>query len=107
MVYIILIISIIGIILGFVALITQKIYINPETSEATEVEIPFIGKIKTNYPALVFAFLGFGLAFYVFNKAYPPLPTVWHWVPGGNRFGLKLIIEREGGELVEPKALKP
>lgn len=63
------IISISSIVLGFVALLKQKTYIDSETKEPTEVELSFFGKIKTNYPALVFVFLGFAAAFFTFQKS--------------------------------------
>jgi hypothetical protein len=46
------------IILGFIALLTQRNYIDPATNAPTEVEIPLLGKMKANYPALIFVFLG-------------------------------------------------
>lgn len=67
-------ISILSIVLGFIALLAQKTYINPETNEPSEVEIPFIGKIKTNYPAVIFVFLGFAAALHAFNKSEPQFP---------------------------------
>jgi hypothetical protein len=75
--YIIFAIASLSIILGFVALLSQRIYLDATTREATEVEVPFFGKIKSNYPALVFAFLGIALAGYAFQKAYPPPIESW------------------------------
>lgn len=66
------------IILGFIALLTQKIYIDRETNQPTEIEIPFLGKLKTNVPAIVFVFLGFGLAFITFDKSFPPKQVDWN-----------------------------
>lgn len=62
-------IAILAIILGFIALLTQKVYIDSATNQPTEVEIPLFGKIKTNIPALVFVFLGFATAIFAFNKS--------------------------------------
>ncbi len=67
-----------SIVLGFIALIMQKTYIDSDTSRPTEIAIPFLGKMKTNFPALIFVFLGFILAF----KA-PPLSEV-EWVISGS-----------------------
>jgi len=62
------VISLISIALGFIALLTQKIYIiDSQTQSATEVETIF-GKMKTNYPALVFVVLGFGLLYLTLDK---------------------------------------
>jgi len=61
-------ISILGIVLGFIALLAQKVYIDANTNQPTEIEIPFLGKLKTNIPAIVFVFLGFAAAFYTFES---------------------------------------
>jgi hypothetical protein len=71
-------IGIVLIVLGFVALVTQKIYIDPRTNAPTEIEVPILGKMKANYPALVFVFLGSVIAFYGMNR-YTEAPKVrWH-----------------------------
>ena len=75
--YILFGIALLSIILGFIALLRQKTYLDPTTKEPTEVEVPFLGKIKTNYPALVFVFLGSALAFYAFQKSFPPPKEEW------------------------------
>lgn len=62
--------SFLSIILGFIALLKQKTYIDPKTNQPTEIEIPIFGKLKTNFPALIFVFLGFLLAYIAFNKSY-------------------------------------
>jgi hypothetical protein len=33
-----------SILLGFIALLSQKIYLHPETKELTEVEVPILGR---------------------------------------------------------------
>jgi hypothetical protein len=64
-----------SIILGFIALLKQKTYLDPKTNEPTSVEISNIGKMKSNYPALVFAFLGFALAVIaMLNRDVPVVP---------------------------------
>ena len=45
-------------VLGFVALLKQKTYIDSQTNQPTEIELPFVGKLTTNYPALGFVFIG-------------------------------------------------
>ena len=40
------------IVLGFFALLAQRIYIDSGTLTASEIEIPFLGKMKANFPAL-------------------------------------------------------
>lgn len=61
---IILIICGASIILGFIALLTQKVYMDSQTRDPVEYEIPLLGKVKTNYPAIVFVVLGFALLAY-------------------------------------------
>lgn len=65
-------ISTLLIIFGFIALLTQKVYIDPNTNQPTEIQIPFFGKLKTNIPSIAFLFLGFMLAFITFAKSYHP-----------------------------------
>lgn len=74
--------SILSIILGFIALLSQKIYIDSNTQELTQIKIPLIGKMKTNYPALVFVFIGFSLSLIAFEEAYPPKKV--HWEVNGS-----------------------
>jgi hypothetical protein len=45
--------------MGFIALLKQKLYIDSTTNEPTEVSLPIVGKMKTNYPALIFVIIGF------------------------------------------------
>jgi len=54
--------------LGFVALLKTKIYAIEGTKE-TELDVPILGKITTNYPALVFVLLGCGLAAYAIKAS--------------------------------------
>lgn len=71
-------ISVLLILLGFIALLTQKIYIDSRTNTLTEVEIPLFGKMKTNFPALIFVFFGCVLIFFAvekFNEKVPWLIT--------------------------------
>lgn len=70
-------ISLILIVLGFVALLTEKIYLDPATRKPIAVELPLVGKLKSNYPAHVFVFLGFALAFYTFSKSYERPKKEW------------------------------
>jgi hypothetical protein len=58
------IICLISIILGFIALLKQRVYMDSNTREPVEYDIPLIGKLKTNYPAILFVVLGFSLLAY-------------------------------------------
>ena len=64
------------IVLGFVALLKQKTYLDA-AGQPTQVEIPVLGKVKTNYPALVFVLLGFALGWSAFEKSFPPRKEEW------------------------------
>ena len=55
-------------VLGFVALLMQKTYIDNKTHRPTEIELPMIGKLKTNFPALVFVLIGAFLVAFVWSK---------------------------------------
>lgn len=70
-------VSLIAILLGFLALLKQKTYIDAATNQPTEIELPLLGKMKSNYPALAFLFLGIGLAIAAFEKSYPPRKVQW------------------------------
>ncbi len=52
---------------GLLILFHQKIIVN-EQGEVTSVEIPLLGKLKTNYPSLAAIFIGVFLAAFVWNK---------------------------------------
>ena len=52
---------------GIWALLRQKVIVS-EQGEITSVEIPFFGKIKTNYPSLIAIFLGIALAAFVWQR---------------------------------------
>ena len=82
-VYILYAISLICIVLGFFALLKQKTYINAETKEPTEVELPILGKMKTNYPSLIFLAMGIFLAAYVFNRSYTDTKKYNEWTISG------------------------
>jgi hypothetical protein len=65
------------IILGFVALLKQKTYLDSATLQPVEIELPVVGRVKTNYPAIVFVILGFMLAYVAFEKSFPPRKVEW------------------------------
>ncbi len=53
----------------------EKIYVDRETKEPIEIELPIVGKLKTNIPALVLFIIGFVLCIYPMLKN-PPLPEL-------------------------------
>lgn len=69
--------SVLLIVLGFVALLKQKTYLDAATQQPVQVEIPVIGKVKTNYPALIFVLLGFAMGWSAFEKSFPPRKAEW------------------------------
>jgi hypothetical protein len=54
---------------GFIALLKQKTYISETTMQPTDIEIKGLGKMKTNYPSLVFVFLGFLCAVFAYYRS--------------------------------------
>ncbi len=56
--------------LGGVSLFVQKVYADQETGTKIEVELPLLGKLRTNYPALAFVFIGAGMATFTFNRTF-------------------------------------
>lgn len=91
-------ISIILIILGFIALIFQKTYIDANTLQPTEIDIPIFGKMKSNYPSLVFVFLGVVVAFYTINIC--KLPVTHPWVIDGKLISNTENIDWRDGQLI-------
>jgi len=77
-----LILSALVFVLGFVALLCSKIYIVDKGggNQPTQVDLPLIGKMKTNYPALVFVIAGTALAVYTLNQYYQSIthPVLWN-----------------------------
>jgi hypothetical protein len=62
-------------VLGFVALLSSRIYINPNTKAKLAVDLPILGKMQTNHPAPIFVFVGAALAFLAMEKG--PRDTSW------------------------------
>ena len=58
----------IAVILGFLALLTQKVYVDTENERVTSIEA-FGVKFHTNVPALLFVALGFALAGYAYYRS--------------------------------------
>ncbi len=84
--------------LGFIALLSQKIYIDHRTNKATEIDVPILGKMKANYPALIFVFLGCAVVVFGLNKYTPPTQTN-HWQIDGTMISDKPINDWQSGKL--------
>lgn len=75
-----------AIVLGFVALLKQRTYLDAKTQKPLRIEIPVLGAtlaMRTNYPALVFAVLGFILAIYAMRIELPKDAEELEWVVDG------------------------
>jgi hypothetical protein len=77
-----LVLSALAFLLGLIALLCTKIYVTTSNgaTQSTEVDMPLIGKMKTNYPALVFVTAGAALAVYTLYQ-YSQLmtqPVLWN-----------------------------
>jgi len=104
-IYILYGISVMSIVLGFIALLKQKTYINEATKEVTEVELPLVGKLKNNYPSLVFLTMGIFIVVFVFNRSYNT-KKVWE-ISGRFIDTTNTITDWSEGELnIQPSAIK-
>lgn len=68
--------SALSLVFGFIALLAQKTYIDTNSQQQTEIEVPILGKMKTNFPALVFVFLGIGLPLVALHYLKPVTWTI-------------------------------
>ncbi len=68
-----LMICVLAMLLGFVALLRQKTYLDPKTNAPIEIELPLVGRMKANYPALTFIFVAafFGFLAYSSQEIQP------------------------------------
>lgn len=76
------------ILLGGLSLVLQKVYkVGTEKGEKTVIDVPFFGKLTTNYPAIAFVFIGSILAAYTYDKAvdleYSKLEQTDEWFISG------------------------
>lgn len=80
------VIAVISLVLGFIALLKQKLYLDPQTGETTEseIEIPVIGRLKTKYPALIIVFLGIVLTYLSFQKSIEIEQSPNEWIISGS-----------------------
>jgi hypothetical protein len=83
--------------LGFVALVSQKTYLDPKTNAPIEIDLPILGKMRANYPALVFVFLGCALVVFGLNK-YTGVQTD-HWQIDGTMISDNPIADWQSGKL--------
>ena len=63
-------------ILGFVALLKQKAYLD-KSGKPTHIELPLIGKMRTNYPSLIFVFLATFLIYTGYTKSLVKPKNEW------------------------------
>ncbi len=62
------ILSFFVIVLGGISLFVQRIYKLDKEGDKTVIELPFLGRLSTNYPALAFVFIGAGMAIFAFSR---------------------------------------
>jgi hypothetical protein len=62
--------------LGFFALLKQKTYLDAASGTVTAVEVPLVGKLQTNYPALVFVFIGAVFGYFAYDAATTTRPFI-------------------------------
>jgi hypothetical protein len=62
------ILSFVVIVLGGISLFVQRIYKLDKEGDKTVIELPFLGKLSTNYPALGFVFVGAAMAIFAFSR---------------------------------------
>jgi hypothetical protein len=75
---------------GVAALITQKVFVDRD-GHVTEIELPLLGKLRTNYPSLVAVALGVALAYMVLNK----ITLKPEMIP----ITAKILVEHPGSEI--------
>jgi len=93
--------------LGGVSLFAQKVRkVDKETGEETIIELPFFGKLRTNYPALAFAFIGAAMAVFTLEKT---LESTDQWVITGQFTApdSRAIDWTNGALILSPSKLTP
>jgi hypothetical protein len=109
MIYFMYIISCLLVVLGFIALLLQKVYLDPKTDQPNvEVHVPFVGKMKTNFPSLAFLFLGVVMAIYAYTRPSKlDMPLVdWQLIGNFEYEGIEPIDFREGKLQIFPCGIK-
>lgn len=96
-------IAILLIVLGFAALLGQKIYMDSSGSSPVEIDIPLFGRMKANYPALAFVFLGCAMAVYGVKEFRQPDE---HWRVDGTIAGVQGTDLQNGRITVFPSKVK-
>lgn len=93
--------------LGGVSLFAQKVRkVDKESGEETIIELPFFGKLRTNYPALAFAFIGAAMAVFTLEKT---LESKDQWVITGEFTApdSQAIDWTDGALILSPSKLTP
>lgn len=62
--------GVLALLLSVVFLFKQKTVVD-QSGHVTEIEVPFFGKIKSNYPSVLIAFIGAALAAFTVNRIQP------------------------------------
>lgn len=75
--YFLLALAALALVLGFVALLRQKTYLDPNTKTPMEIEVPIFGRMKANVPALAFVFFAALFAFLAAQLSEKPGIEQW------------------------------
>lgn len=97
--YILFGVAVVLVVLGFVALLKQKTYLDAATQKPVDIEVPLLGKLKANYPSLAFVFLGTVLAGVAFEKSFPPRKVEWALTGSLKHPGRKHVNWAQGYDL--------
>ena len=90
--------------LGGISLFIQKIYKLDEKGGETVIELPFVGKLTTNYPALGFVFIGAAMAIFTFSRTNVAGAEKWFVTGQFTPPRSKDVAWKSGVVSVDPKA---
>ena len=67
--------SVITLIGSMVFLFRQKTVVDQDGT-VSEIDLPFFGRLKSNYPSILMGFIGAALAAFTLGKVTPTIPTI-------------------------------
>ncbi|SIO29517.1 hypothetical protein SAMN05444722_1269 [Rhodovulum sp. ES.010] len=81
---------------GVIFLFKQKTVVTQE-GQVTDIDIPFLGKVRSNYPSIIVAFIGAAVMIFTVSRVDPTVPTIdlsadVGVAEGSRRSGLPVII---------------
>jgi hypothetical protein len=93
--------------LGGISLFIQKIYRLDEKGGQTVVDLPFIGRLTTNYPALGFVFIGAAMAIFTFSRTSVAGIETWFITGQFTAPASKNVDWQSGSIVVDPRIFRP